>query len=660
MRRLFSCVILFLMLCLLGACSGGDNSAQIQSQQSQISTLQTKLAAVQTQLSSAQAQGVDSAAISTVITSLTQTQSNLSQLVSTGSAKTSTSLTTAGNQALVLQSLADSLTVTSQSVISAYTTAQTSLTSLTTQFNTATAQVAALTTQLATSQSSNSDLTSQLAAANAQVTTLTGQITTLNSTVTSLQTQLSSANATIAAGNSQITSLTGQVATLTSSNGSLTSQLATANAQISTLNGQITTLNAQIASLTDSNNTLTTNNTSLTSQLATANASILTLQGQVTSLQAQLDSASVSNTSLTAQLATATGTIATLNAQVTLLTSELDTATTTTTTQAATIAALNSTITSLNATIASMVAIPVVMSVDLTNHVSVYTLVTATFPSSQNGKTATFTATGGNLLTSPKTVTIANGTASARFGSDSTGTFNIYVVDGLYAGGAIVDVTATPAATYNIYGTISLNGTGLPNVIVTLTGDKTGATTTAFDGTYALNGVPNGSYTITPSLSGFSFASSSLSVTVSGATVNGNNFTAYLPAAEEVKLVYDQVNNDVNYLCSSDVNTGATATYSYASGTLAVSVTATSGTVFPLYVAYTLTNFVSGSYTVSGTMLATVTAPDHWTSYGTLTAIGGDINTIIALMARTGDPNVMTGTLTVNGYPYDYATGAYK
>jgi hypothetical protein len=149
-------------------------------------------------------------------------------------------------------------------------------------------------------------------------------------------------------------------------------------------------------------------------------------------------------------------------------------------------------------------------------------------------------------------------------------------------------------------------------------------------------------------------------IVLSGCGSSNSSSTAVKPAAAEVKTVYDKVNDDVNYLCSADVNTGATATYSYASGTLSVKVTATSITVFPLTVVYTLTNFVSGLYTISGSTTAIVTATDYWTSTGTLTANGGDITTIVVNMARNGNPNVMTGTLTVNGYPYDYATGAYK
>jgi hypothetical protein len=69
---------------------------------------------------------------------------------------------------------------------------------------------------------------------------------------------------------------------------------------------------------------------------------------------------------------------------------------------------------------------------------------------------------------------------------------------------------------------------------------------------------------------------------------------------------------------------------------------------------------VSGSYATSDITTAIITVADYWTSTGTPTASSGYISTIVVSMARNGDPSVMTGTLTVNGYPYDYASGAYK
>jgi len=145
-----------------------------------------------------------------------------------------------------------------------------------------------------------------------------------------------------------------------------------------------------------------------------------------------------------------------------------------------------------------------------------------------------------------------------------------------------------------------------------------------------------------------------------GSSSNSTSAQAVKPPTSEVKTVYDQVNDAVNLLCSSDVNTGTTATYSYVSGTLKVNVTATAVTVYPLTCVYILTNFVSGSYTLSGTSTAIVTADNYWTASGTLTGTGGDIQTIAVNMSRNGDPNIMTGTLTVNGYAYDYATASYK
>ncbi len=144
------------------------------------------------------------------------------------------------------------------------------------------------------------------------------------------------------------------------------------------------------------------------------------------------------------------------------------------------------------------------------------------------------------------------------------------------------------------------------------------------------------------------------------------------PAAEEVKVVYDEVNDNVNYACFNpallEVALPAIpvdATYSRRDGTLSLHTIPTgnpgdSGFPYPLTYVYTLTNFVCGSYTISGSTTAIITAIDYWTSTGTLTASGGDISTMVVDMARNGDPDVMIGTLTVNGYEYDYATAAYK
>jgi xanthomonalisin len=86
------------------------------------------------------------------------------------------------------------------------------------------------------------------------------------------------------------------------------------------------------------------------------------------------------------------------------------------------------------------------------------------------------------------------------------------------------DDCGTSSTTYAVSGTITTSaGTGLGGVTVS-TG--TVSTTTGSGGTFTLSSLANGSYTITPSLSGYSFSPTSRSVTVSGGNVGSQNFTA--------------------------------------------------------------------------------------------------------------------------------------
>ena len=295
-----------------------------------------------------------------------------------------------------------------------------------------------------------------------------------------------------------------------------------ANATIVTRDATIVTLNGQIA-------TLTSNNASLNSQLTAANAQIAILNGQITSLQSQLDSATASNTTLTGQLATATGTIASLNSQVSSLTTQLATANGTIATRDAAIVTLNSTIATLNGQISAMVATPVQIAVNFTAAVvNAPISVTVTFPdSSQDGKTVTFSSPGGGSFTST-TATISGTTASATFSAATPGTYNINALEGLYCGGATVTITPIPATTYSITGTVTLNGTGLQNVTMQLSGAGASSTVTDASGAYSFTGLPVGGYTITPSTSGYKFVPSSSNLTISTANVTDINFADVL------------------------------------------------------------------------------------------------------------------------------------
>ena len=91
------------------------------------------------------------------------------------------------------------------------------------------------------------------------------------------------------------------------------------------------------------------------------------------------------------------------------------------------------------------------------------------------------------------------------------------------------------ASTYTISGTISPTSGGA-GTAVTLTGAASMAVTADSSGNYSFTGLSNGSYTITPSKSGFSFTPTSLSATVNGANLTGQNFTATATAPQTYSI----------------------------------------------------------------------------------------------------------------------------
>ena len=80
-------------------------------------------------------------------------------------------------------------------------------------------------------------------------------------------------------------------------------------------------------------------------------------------------------------------------------------------------------------------------------------------------------------------------------------------------------------STYTISGTITPAASGA-GATITLAGAASAAVTADASGNYSFAGLASGSYTITPSKSGYTFTPASLSATVNGANVTGQNFTA--------------------------------------------------------------------------------------------------------------------------------------
>jgi hypothetical protein len=85
--------------------------------------------------------------------------------------------------------------------------------------------------------------------------------------------------------------------------------------------------------------------------------------------------------------------------------------------------------------------------------------------------------------------------------------------------------TATEAAnTHSISGAVS--GAMMATVTISLGGTVVGSTTTDGSGNYTFSGLVDGSYTVTPSKSGYTFSPTSVDIALAAANVTDQNFTA--------------------------------------------------------------------------------------------------------------------------------------
>ena len=151
--------------------------------------------------------------------------------------------------------------------------------------------------------------------------------------------------------------------------------------------------------------------------------------------------------------------------------------------------------------------------------------------------------------------------------------------------------TAT-ADTYSISGTVS--GATAQGVTITLSGAASTTATTDSSGNYTLTGLTNGNYTVTPSKTGYSFNPTSLAVAISNANQTGKNFVSSVVTAPTYSI------SGFVSLSGGGVLPGATITLSGgANGTTTTDATG----------AYTFTNLVAGSYTVTPSMTGYTIAP---------------------------------------------------
>ena len=194
--------------------------------------------------------------------------------------------------------------------------------------------------------------------------------------------------------------------------------------------------------------------------------------------------------------------------------------------------------------------------------------------------------------------------------------------------------TASTNPTYNISGTVTLSsGWALPGVTVTLSVNNYNSGTAATDanGDYTFTGLTNGSYTITPSLTGYTFNPASLAITLNGANVTSINFIVATAPPTSTHSISGTVT-----LSSGSALSGVTVTLSgVSSGT---ATTDKSGN-------YTFTGLTNGSYTITPSLTGYTFS--HASTSVMLNGANSTSNNFIAT-ATTAPPYSISGTVTWN------------
>ncbi len=149
-----------------------------------------------------------------------------------------------------------------------------------------------------------------------------------------------------------------------------------------------------------------------------------------------------------------------------------------------------------------------------------------------------FTMEGGNINVDPLFVDAAGGDYHLTLGSQCIDAGDSgapllpatdYEGDGRVLGVAVdigADEFYATGPTYSVSGQITYESDGLPGIRVDLGGDAAVQRVTDQDGNYRFTWLPDGEYTVTPTDPSFSFTPTSRDVTVSGADVTGQSFTA--------------------------------------------------------------------------------------------------------------------------------------
>ena len=191
-----------------------------------------------------------------------------------------------------------------------------------------------------------------------------------------------------------------------------------------------------------------------------------------------------------------------------------------------------------------------------------------------------------------------------------------------------------PPNTYSISGTIS-PAAGGSGATLTLSGTSSATATANSSGAYNFTGLANGTYTITPSHSGYTYSPVSQNATVNGANVSGMNFTA---------TAQSNTYSISGTIAPTAGGSGATVTLSGA--TTATTTANSSG-------AYTFSGLANGSYAVTPSHSGYTFSPTSQNA-----TVNGANVTAINFTATASATFSISGSITLSGSALSGATVA--
>jgi len=227
-----------------------------------------------------------------------------------------------------------------------------------------------------------------------------------------------------------------------------------------------------------------------------------------------------------------------------------------------------------------------------------------------------------------------------------------------------VNFIATTAPTYSISGTItpaaSASGASVAIIPVGESGGAIAPVTVNASGTFTATGLPNGTYTIAPTKSGFTFTPASSTAVVSGANVSGVSFTIATSTTPPVISSVTAAPATTSAVITWSTDSATTSVVNYGTSAGALTLNASNSTLVTSH-SITLTGLTANAtyyYTVTSVDGSNNTATSPVATFTTLAAVPPVISGLTVVPGANGSATVYWSTNVATSATVNYGTSA--